>query len=94
MLNRWSATMYTCLMVALHVAGPGRVELTVGDHVRLDRVTDAGPERHGDLVSPGTTPLFLTEGVHLFRTTRDARVRLGDGAAVRTTAVVNPDNRS
>jgi hypothetical protein len=43
--GRWTAAAYTCLMVALTVAEPVVVSLTVHDHVQLDRVTgtSAGP---------------------------------------------------
>jgi hypothetical protein len=83
MPDRWSTTAYACLMVALYVAGPSHIELTVQDHVRVDRLTSTGAERHGELLPPGTAPLYLTEGTYIFRTTRDADVRLLDGAAVR-----------
>jgi hypothetical protein len=92
MPDRWSATAYTCLMVALFVAEPSNVELTVQDHVRVDRVTDAGAERYGDLVSPGTTSLHLAVGTYVFRTTQDAQVRLSDTTAVRV-VTVNPANK-
>jgi hypothetical protein len=42
MPDRWSATAYASLMVALYVAEPSQVELTVHDHVRIERVTDTG----------------------------------------------------
>jgi hypothetical protein len=37
--GRWRAAAYTCLMVALFVAEPAAVSLTVHGHVQLDRVT-------------------------------------------------------
>ena len=36
---------YTCLMVALYVTEPAIVNLTVHDHVQLDRVTRTSAER-------------------------------------------------
>jgi hypothetical protein len=59
MPGRWTAAAYTCLMVALYVAEPAVVSLTVHDHVQLDRLTGTGAERHGGLISPGTTPVRL-----------------------------------
>jgi len=52
MPGRWTAAAYTCLMVALYVAEPAVVSLTVHDHVQLDRVTGTGAERHGGLLPP------------------------------------------
>jgi hypothetical protein len=92
MPDRWSASAYACLMVTLYVAEPSHIELTVQDHVRVDRLTDVGVERHGDLLPPGTTPVYLTEGTYIFRTTQDAQVRLLDAATVKVTAV-NPRNK-
>src|SRR5437588_12982622 len=54
--GRWTAAAYTCLMVALVVAEPAIVSLTVHDHVQLDRLTGTSAERYGDLMPPGTTP--------------------------------------
>jgi hypothetical protein len=55
MPGRWAAAGYTSLMVALFVAEPAVVSLTVHDHVQLDRLTGTSAERHGDLLPPGTT---------------------------------------
>ena len=41
MPGRWTAAAYTCLMVALYVAEPAIVNLTVHDHVQLDEGTSA-----------------------------------------------------
>jgi len=82
----WTAAAYTCLMVALYVAEPAVVSLTVHDHVQLDRVTGTSAERHGDLVPPGTTPVRLAAGTYVFRTTGDAQVQLDKGTAVEVTA--------
>jgi len=60
MSGRWTAAAYTCLMVALTVAEPAVVSLTVHDHVQLDRVTGTSAERYGSLVPPGTTPRVPT----------------------------------
>jgi hypothetical protein len=87
MLGRWPAAAYTCLMVALYVAEPSHVQLTVQDHVRIDRVAGASAGRYGDLVPPGTTTVHLAEGTYLFRTTRDAQVQLVEGAKVHVLAV-------
>jgi hypothetical protein len=93
MPGRWPAAACTCLMVALYVAEPAVVSLTVGDHVQLDRVTGTSAERHGDLVPPGTTPVRLAAGTYIFRTTADAQVQLDQGAAVSVTAVQAPANK-
>lgn len=85
--GRWTAAAYACLMVALYVAEPAIVNLTVHDHVQLDRVTGTSAERHGDLLPPGTTPVRLAAGTYVFRTTGDAQVQLNKGAAVEVTAV-------
>jgi hypothetical protein len=85
--GRWSAAAYTCLMVALYVAEPAVVSLTVHDHVQLDRVTGTSAERHGGLLPPGTTAVHLAAGTYVFRTTGDAQVQLAQGAAVHVTAV-------
>jgi hypothetical protein len=85
--GRWTAAAYTCLMVALYVAEPAVVNLTVHDHLQLDRVTGTSAERHGDLVPPGTTPVHLAAGTYVFRTTGDAQVQPNEGAAVEVTAV-------
>jgi hypothetical protein len=74
-------------MVALYVAEPAVVSLTVHDHVQLDRVTGTSAERHGGLISPGTTQVRLAAGTYLFRTTADAQVQLSQGATVQVTAV-------
>ena len=84
-----SATAYTCLTVALFVTEPSHVHLTVQDHVRVDRVTDATVERHGELLQPGTTSVYLPEGSYVFRTTQDAQLRLDDHAAVRVAVGLN-----
>lgn len=89
MLSSLSATAYTCLTVAMFVTEPSHIHLTVQDHVRVDRITDVGVEQHGNLVPPGTTSVYLAEGTYLFRTGRDAQVRLDDGSAVRVVAMAN-----
>jgi hypothetical protein len=90
--GRWTAGAYACLMVALYVAEPAIVNLTVHDDVQLDRVTGTSAERHGDLLSPGTTPVHLAAGTYVFRTTGDAQVQLGEDTPVRVLAVTQPDN--
>jgi hypothetical protein len=80
--------------VALFVAGSAAVELTVQDHVRVDRVTAAGAQRVGNLVQPGTTALRLAEGTYMFRTGQDVRVRVADGAAVEVVAVQNSGTKT
>ena len=87
MPGRWTVAGYTCLMVALYVAEPAVVNLTVHDHVQLDRVTGTSAERHGGLISPGTTQVRLAAGTYVFRTTADAQVQLSQGATVQVTAV-------
>ena len=92
MLGRWTAVAgYSCLMVALYVAEPAVVSLTVHDHVQLDRLTSA--ERHGDLVPPGTTPVSLAAGTYVFRTTANARVQLGGAAPVHVLAVTQANDK-
>ena len=91
--GRAAAPAYACLMVALYAAGPAVVYLTVHDHVQLDRVTGTSAERHGGLIPPGTTPVHLTAGTYLFRTTSDAQVRLGQDAPVRVHAVAQPNDK-
>jgi hypothetical protein len=77
MLSRWTAAAgHSCLMVALYVAEPAIVSLTVHDQVQLDRVTGTSAERHGGLIPPGTTPVHLAAGTYVFRTTSDAQVQL------------------
>ena len=93
MPGRWTAAAYTCLMVALYVAEPAVVSLTVHDHVQLDRVTGTGAERHGGLLPPGTTAVRLAAGTYLFRTTGDAQVQLAQDAAVHVTAVPLSDDK-
>ena len=91
--GRWSAAAYTCLMVALTVAEPTVVSLTVHDHVQLDRVTGTSAERSGDLLSPGTTPVHLAAGTYIFRTTADAQVQLGEDAPVHVLAAAQPSGK-
>jgi hypothetical protein len=93
MPGRWTAAAYTCLMVALYVAEPAIVNLTVHDHVQLDRVTGTSAKRYGDLVPPGTTPVSLAAGTYVFRTTADAQVQLNEGVPVEVTAVPLSDDK-
>ena len=94
MLSRWTAAAgYSCLMVALYVAEPAIVSLTVHDHVQLDRVTGTSAERHGALLPPGTTPVHLAAGTYVFRTTSDAQVQLGDGTPARVLAVTQSNDK-
>jgi hypothetical protein len=93
MSGRWAAAGYTSLMVALFVAEPAVVSLTVHDHVQLDRVTGTSAERHGDLLPPGTTPVRLAAGTYIFRTTADTQVQLDTGAPVEVTAVPLSDDK-
>jgi hypothetical protein len=80
-------------MVALYVAEPAIINLTVHDHVQLDRLTGTSAERHGDLLRPGTTPVHLAAGTYVFRTTADAQVQLDKGTAVEVTAVPLSDDK-
>jgi hypothetical protein len=93
MPGRWTAAAYICLMVALYVAEPSIVNLTVHDHVQLDRVTGTSAERHGGLLPPGTTQVHLAAGTYVFRTTGDAQVQLDESAAVSVTAVTQPNDK-
>ena len=89
--GRWTAPACACLMVALYAAGPAIVHLTVSDHVQLDRLTGTSAERYGDLIPPGTTPVRLTAGTYLLRTTGDAQVQLSQDASVHVHAVTPSD---
>jgi hypothetical protein len=91
--GRWTAAAYTSLMVALYVAEPAVVSLTVHDHVQLDRVTGTSAERYGGLLPPGTTPVHLAAGTYVFRTTADAQVQLAEGTRVEVTAVPLSDDK-
>jgi hypothetical protein len=91
--GRWTAPAYACLMVALYAAGPAIVHLTVSDHVQLDRLTGTSAERYGDLIPPGTTPVRLTAGTYLLRTTGNAQVQLTQDAPVRVLAVTQPNDK-
>ena len=93
MPGRWTAAGDTCLMVALTVAEPAVVSLTVHDHVQLDRVTGTSAERHGDLIAPGTTPVRLAAGTYVFRTTADAQVQLGKDAPVHVLVAAQPNSK-
>jgi len=68
--GRWTAAAYTSLMVALYVAEPAVVSLTVHDHVQLDRVTGTSAERYGGLIPPGTTQVRLARPDRIALTTR------------------------
>ena len=89
----WTAAAYTCLMVALTVAEPAVVSLTVHDHVQLDRLTGTSAERYGELVPPGTTPVHLAAGTYIFRTTADAQVQLGKDAPVHVLVAAQPNSK-
>jgi hypothetical protein len=93
MPGRWTAAAYTSLMVALFVAEPAIVNLTVHDHVQLDRLTGTSAERYGDLVPPGTTPVHLAAGTYVFRTTGDAQVQLADDMPVHVLAAAQPNGK-
>src|SRR5215469_943194 len=86
--GRWvAAAGYSSLMVALYVAEPAIVHLTVHDHVQIDRVTGTSAERHGGLLPPGTTAVRFAPGTYVFRTTSGAQVQLGQDARVHVVAV-------
>jgi hypothetical protein len=89
----WTAAAYTSLMVALYVAEPAVVSLTVHDHVRLDRVTGTSAEHYGSLLSPGTTGVHLAAGTYVFRTTGDAQVQLSNGAPVHVLAATQASGK-
>jgi len=91
--GRWAAAAYSSLMVAMYVAGPAIVTLTVHDHVQLDRVSGTSAERHGGLLPPGTTPVHLAAGTYLFRTTGDAQVQLGQDTPVHVLAVTRANDK-
>jgi hypothetical protein len=85
--RRWTAAAgYASLTVALYVAAPAVVTLTVHDHVQIDRVTGTSAERHGGLIPPGTTPVHLAAGTYVFRTTGDAQVQLSEDSSVHVLA--------
>jgi len=91
--GRCTAAAYSGLMVALYVAAPAVVSLTVHDHVQLDRLTGTSAERYGDLVRPGTTPVRLAAGTYVFRTTGDAQVQLGQDTPVHVLAVTRANDK-
>ena len=92
--GRWTAAAaYTSMMVALYVAEPAIVSLTVHDHVQIDRVSGTSAERHGSLLPPGTTPLHLAEGTYIFRTTGDAQVQLAEHTPVHVLAVTQSGDK-
>jgi hypothetical protein len=91
MPGRWTSAAYTCLMVALYVAEPSHIHLTVRDRVRIDRITATGVEQHGELIQPGTTSVHLAEGTYYFRSTQDVHVQLAENAAVRVIADARND---
>ena len=91
--GRWPAAAYTCLMVALVVAEPAIVSLTVHDHVQLDRLTGTSAEPYGGLLPPGTTPVRLAAGTYVFRSTSDAQVQLAAGTPVHVLAVTQPNSK-
>ena len=93
MPGRWTAAAYTCLMVALVVAEPAIVSLTVHDHVQLDRVTGTSAKRYGDLLPPGTTPVHLAAGTYVFRTTSDVQVQLGEDTPVHVLAMTQSNDK-
>ena len=71
------------LHVSLHAREPSVVELTVGDRVQIDRLTPAArgylAERHGRLLTPGTTTLALEPGHYFFKSLSDANLRVVTG---------------
>jgi hypothetical protein len=77
------------------VKQPSVVELTVGDKVQLDRLTPASrgyeAERHGDLIKPGVTTLWLDQGYYFFKTLSDAHLRVVQGGV--ETAVTMADGK-
>jgi hypothetical protein len=78
-------------MVALYVAEPSHIHLTVHDRVRIDRLTATGVEQQGALLQPGTTTVHLAAGTYYLRSTRDVDVQLADNAAVRVTTETRND---
>ena len=85
-MNRWHATAYTCLTVSLYVAAPATVELITADRVRVDRVVDAGVERHTQVLSAGANLVALTPGTYVFRVARDVQVNLNGSESVHVVA--------
>jgi hypothetical protein len=84
------------LHVTLVVREPSTVELTVAEHVQLDRLTRSGrgyvAERHGGLLDRGMATLSLDPGYYFFQTLSGAHLRVIRGGV--TTAVVaniNPE---
>jgi len=71
------------LRVALHAREPSVVELTVGERVRIDRITPSElggiAERHGALLEPGVNTLELAQGHYLFKTLSDAYLHVVRG---------------
>jgi len=71
------------LQISLHARESSVVELTVGDRVQLDRITETprghAPERHGDLLEPGMSTLALAPGHYFFRTLSPASLHVVRG---------------
>ena len=71
------------LQVTLEVLEPSVVELTVGDRVRLDRLTRAEhgyvAERRGGVLAPGRATLPLEPGYYFFKTLSDASLKVVSG---------------
>jgi hypothetical protein len=71
------------LHVSLHARESSVVEVTVGDRVQLDRLTQSPhgylAERLGRLLDPGITSVALEPGYYFFKTLSDAHLRVVTG---------------
>jgi hypothetical protein len=77
------AQVLSSLAVMLYVAAPTTIMLTAQETVRIDRLAysaagDVTASRHGDLLRPGTSAVYLDAGTYHFRTAGDARVHVTD----------------
>lgn len=93
---RSAATVGASLMVVLYVYAASEVELTGHETLRVDRLAHTAAdgfalERHGGLLSPGTTALRLDDGVYAFQAVNDVQLRMSADGAV--TVVPRPQNK-
>jgi hypothetical protein len=71
------------LQVTMHVREPSVIELTVEDHVQVDRLTPSVrgyvAERHGEVLRPGVATLSLARGFYFFKTLSNANLKVVQG---------------
>ena len=78
------------LQVTLEVREPSTVELTVGEKVQLDRLSESPrgyvAERHDKLLDRGLTRLSLEPGLYFFRTLSNANLEVVRGGVTARAA--------